>query len=281
MSYEIIYDKNFLKVEDEGVEKFVPFVLTGSNNCYDMYNRRSRSWWNWTYFTNGDGFATLETMLAKTQSERVEQMERERDEEYSDKSWGYYTALSFGGGCRATFGQYEGIFKTGCRKAVTVEQLLEYSGGYVSVSSGYYDSEKLEKFGKKPFSHSVKTSEELVAKYREAEKFLEGTDLAPRIELGGGEDVGKTIRRRLFKKPQAEKKRIEVDHCFVVKDFTNGNYIVKATRNGYSYSSYGKDYAKKFRLESEAKRYAKKLYGKYVGRTFVVEPIEKETHFYI
>ena len=281
MSYEIIYDKNFLKVEDEGVEKFVPFVLTGSNNCYDMYNRRSRSWWNWTYFTNGDGFATLETMLAKTQSERVEQMERERDEEYSDKSWGYYTALSFGGGCRATFGQYEGIFKTGCRKAVTVEQLLEYSGGYVSVSSGYYDSEKLEKFGKKPFSHSVKTSEELVAKYREAEKFLEGTDLAPRIELGGGEDVGKRIRGRLFKKPQAEKKRIEVDHCFVVKDFTNGNYIVKATRNGYSYSSYGKDYAKKFRLESEAKRYAKKLYGKYVGRTFVVEPIEKETHFYI
>ena len=233
------------------------------------------------FFTDGDGFATLEKMLEKTQSERKSKMESERDEEYSDKRWGYYTALSFGGGCKATFGQYEGIFKTGVKKAVTVEQLLEYSGGYVSVSSGYYDSEKLEKFGKKPFSHSVKTSEELVAKYREAEKFLEGTDIIPRIELNGGEDVGKRIRRRFFKKSQAEKKKLEVDHYFVVKDFTCGNYVVKATRNGYSYSRCGKDYAKQFRLESEAKRYAKKLYGKYVGRTFVVEPIEKETHFYI
>ena len=30
MSYEIIYDKQFIKVSED---KFVPMILTGSNNC--------------------------------------------------------------------------------------------------------------------------------------------------------------------------------------------------------------------------------------------------------
>ena len=281
MSYEIIYDKQFIKVEEKGIEKFCPIVLTGSNNCYDMNNRRARSWWNWDFFTNGDGFATLESMLEKTQSERKDQMERERDSEYSDKSWGYYTGLSFGGGCQATFGQYEGIFKTGAKKAVTVEQLNEAVGYGITVGVGYYSKEKVEKQGKEARSYLVKTSQELVEKYRELEKYLEGTDVKPQIRFDGYDDIAKRIRKKLFSKPQKEKVLVDVDFFYVVRDFEKDNYIIKSRRNGYTYAR-EKRGAKRFRLEREAKAYAKKLSRKYgnEGR-FVSEVVNTKTQFWI
>ncbi len=281
MSYEIIYDKNFIKVEEKGIEKFCPIVLTGSNNCYDMNNRRSRSWWNWDYFTNGDGFATLKSMLEKTQSERSEQMKRERDSEYSDKSWGNYTGLSFGGGCQATFGQYEGIFKTGAKKAVTVEQMIEVVGYGITVGVGYYSKEKVEKQGKEARSYSVKTSQELVEKYRELEKYLEGTDVKPQIQFNGHDSIAKRIRKRLFSKPAKEKVLVDVDFFYVVKDFQEDNYVTKARKNGYSYGR-TKGHGKQFRLESQAKAFAKKLSLKYgnEGR-FISELVNVKTSFYI
>ena len=39
MSYEIMYDKKFIKV-DNG---FIPLVLTGSNNCWSG-SKRARNW---------------------------------------------------------------------------------------------------------------------------------------------------------------------------------------------------------------------------------------------
>jgi len=40
MSYEIVYSKQFIKVES-GI---IPLILSGSNNCWDANNRRERSW---------------------------------------------------------------------------------------------------------------------------------------------------------------------------------------------------------------------------------------------
>lgn len=45
MSYAIVYAREFLKTNDD---RIIPLVLSGSNNCYEMYNgreRRERCWW--------------------------------------------------------------------------------------------------------------------------------------------------------------------------------------------------------------------------------------------
>jgi hypothetical protein len=300
MSYEIIYDKQFIKVEDKGVEKFCPIILTGSNNCYEnnggTRDRRARGWWNFTWITEGKGFATKEEMLKKADEERakkiadIEARNKRNDEEgrsewndeYSDKSWGYFTGMYINGNRSTSFGQYRGIFKTGCEKAITVEQLKEFYGS-VTVCVSYYDRKELEAIGKEAKSFNVTTSQELVEKYYELEEYLKDTKFSPRIELSLSERQPKYIRQRLFAREKKQHKTlIEVDHYFVVKDFSLDNYVVKSKRNGYSYSRYGKSYAKQFRLEREAKAYAKRLDKKYnqVGR-FVVEPVEESTRLYI
>ncbi len=45
MSYSIVYAREFLKTNDG---RIIPLVLSGCNNCYEMYNgreRRERCWW--------------------------------------------------------------------------------------------------------------------------------------------------------------------------------------------------------------------------------------------
>ena len=63
MSYEIIYDKNFIKVEQENKETvYCPMIYAGSNNCYEhSYNgreRRARDWSPFTHITKGKLLAT-------------------------------------------------------------------------------------------------------------------------------------------------------------------------------------------------------------------------------
>ena len=47
MSYEIIYDKQFIRMP----KGFIPMALAGSNNCYQTGSgnkmKRSRDWGNW------------------------------------------------------------------------------------------------------------------------------------------------------------------------------------------------------------------------------------------
>lgn len=64
MSYEIVYNKQFLKIDG----KIIPLVLHGSNNCYEsLYNGRQRRDRNWNPFYIGSNkqIALLETDLIK------------------------------------------------------------------------------------------------------------------------------------------------------------------------------------------------------------------------
>jgi hypothetical protein len=299
MSYELVYDKQFLKVEENGQEKFVPLILAGSNNCYEqgrgIRDRRVRSWWNFTWITDGDGFATLEQMVSKANGERERKIKEikernekniiegktEWNEEYSDESWGYYIGMYINGNRKTSFGNYVGIFKTGAKKAVTVEQLRELTCANVYIETSYYADKDLEKFGKKRVFVSVTTSEQLVEEYRKAEKYLEGTNVRPQISLSGGDEIGKRVRARLFSKQRVQKSPLQVDHYFVVKDFELDNYVVKSKRNGYSYS-YGKTYAKKFDKKSKAENYAKRLNKKYnSSNKFVVELVNEKEILYV
>jgi hypothetical protein len=303
MSYEIIYLKQFIRIPKEGGDLFVPMVYGGSNNCiqFDKSNRgrRERSWFALTYILQGKRFGTLAEMLsnAEAERERIIQQNKVRNEdyktkgqenycdEYSDKRWGYFTSLSFGGGCKSTFGQYKGLFITGCKKALTVEELKEF-GINVNIYSSIYSEEavaKLKAAGKQSIYYNVQTSAELIDKLNEYEEYLKDAPyVSLYITIDADERDMKRIRREKFPTKKGKPVYKEVEKFFVVKDVVNSNYIIKATRNGYRYTFHGAIWAKKFGLEKAAQRWAKSLNEKYRAiDKFVVEEINEKANVLI
>jgi hypothetical protein len=88
MSYEILYDKCFIKADD----KYLPMVLAGSNNCYQFdrsaRGRRVRSWFNLTYACPDDKrYATEAELLEHIEAEKKKMVENHGDE--AMENYGY------------------------------------------------------------------------------------------------------------------------------------------------------------------------------------------------
>jgi hypothetical protein len=293
MGYELVYDKNFIKVNDEGTEKFVPMIYGGSSNCFEFgrrgrNGRRSRSWFVYTNVTKNGFFETLDEMIASANRIKAGIIENNKEtlkkypdwEVYSDEQFGYFSGISFGGGCKSTFGQFIGLFKTGCRKALTVEELRDFGvyPRFHSCTFGKEETEKFEAAGKKHISHTVMTSAELVEKAKEFTEYLAGTDACLYLTIDADEHKMKRIRSTKF--PVAKKEPLNVSvlpEYFVVKDTLQHNYVLRFTRNGYRFSHAGRCYCKRFATEKEANRYVKKANERYgeEGR-FIAEKVLNE-----
>lgn len=293
MSYEIVYDRQFIKAEKEGKPVFFPMLLMGSNNCYEAGNRkRSRDWSNITYVLNDKRYGTLEEMLQNVEKERErviesckKNFEQYKEEwcKYSDERWGSHTSISFGGGCKSTFRQYRGLFITGCKKALTVEELKEFRVDVrICTGSFYYREEDLKKYkeaGKEEINCKVSTSKELMEKLEEFEEYLKDTPYVNLyVTIDAHENQMKWIRKTKFPKTKHPKELKTVDKFYVVKDTSNGNYVFKATKYGYNYSLNG-NCCKRFAKETDAKRFAKRMNDK-MFRTFVVEEVNETTQIY-
>jgi hypothetical protein len=301
MSYEIFYDKQFIKAEKEGKTVFFPMVYGGSNNCiqYDRSNRgrRSRSWFNFTYPLEGRRYGMLEEMLENVEAERLKYIEGNKEsnaryvaegkpewcDEYSDDRFGYYASLAIGGSTTrtTTFGMYKSIFVAGCKKALTVEELLE-KGINVSINSSIYSKEDTEKFkamGKEEFYFYPKTSEELMEKVEYFEEYIKDAPFVSMyVTIHASEYTMKNLRKRLY--PKTKKEAVNVNtlpEYYVIKDTIAYNYVIKLTGNGYKYSYNGKSNCKRIANKKEAERFAKKACDKYgeEGR-FIVETIINE-----
>ncbi len=291
MSYEIIYDKQFIKVPTETEIKYIPLFYMGSNNCTEIgpggRERRARSW------------SSLEFMFQKllvTQQDMIDMAYRERErlierskkdgwDDYDDKRFGYHASLSIGnaGNWNVSFKKYKNLYTNGCRKAMTVEQLNEHRIS-VSVYSGYlFDSEKekLKKLGKKERRDYAHTTKELLDLINEYKKYYKGTKVKTLVTIEAHDGQVAMARKQMFPKQKREKKQVIADKYYVVKDITQGNYVIKFTRYGYRYSYYGQSMAKKFLKESEAKRYAKKGNKKYNEEKFVVETVYEKKEFLV
>lgn len=279
MSYEIIYDKNFIKVEQKNKETvYCPMVYTGSNNCYEYYNgreRRERSWVPFTYIANGKLLATKEEMLTKMEEEK--QSLKDLNNEYRDKRFGYFTGLSIGGGCTATFGQYKGIVITGTKKSLTVEQCVE-NGIRISVRTGYdYKNEQLEEKGG-PHSIYVETTEEFLQAIEELKEYVKGTTVNVTVNISASENIMKWIRKRLFPKTKKEKTLKTVDNYFTIYLPDIGGYYAKGTKSGYKYSY--KPY-KKYETKKEAQKTVNRL-NKKRGESFAqVKQVDEKTQLYV
>jgi len=279
MSYEIIYDKQFVKVNDD---IFIPMILAGSNNCYEYSpsgkERRSRSWFNFSFLLNGAISGSIENMLDKQADVRANKIKQYPDE-YKDKDFGYYTGLSMGGGCKVTYGQYIGIVKTGCKKALTIEQLKEE---HITITISTYNSteteDKLKEVGLEAVRFTPQTTKELEDfLIKVAPKYSEkGIRLS--VDFNGVyESTTKRLRRKYFPKVKAEKQEVKSSIGYairVTKKSDNLDAYLYSYRGGtFRYSPY-KDGGKQFLMKKDAEALAKKRNARRSDCIHTVEQVE-------
>ena len=104
MSYEIVYSKQFIKVES-GI---IPLVLAGSSNCWDANNRRERSW---GVFFNGFAKRIMTTDEITQYIEKL--ATTSSTQEFFVK-----------GGKWITASELKAFFKSGIKNAKTIEQII-------------------------------------------------------------------------------------------------------------------------------------------------------------
>lgn len=285
MSYEIIYDKQFIKVQDNRgnttLERFIPMVLAGSNNCYEWSpsgkERRARSWFPWTLDVGlvGQEFEFLAYWERAKKDTIARNEARERDsyyEEYSDDRFGYWTAISVAskGTHRTTFKNITGIFTTGIKKALTIEQLAS-EGVDVIVKSGYITRDK----DITPFSRVVKNDAELFEALDECRKHLGDSGVDTTIDFGGmWDEKPKRLRKKFFtSEPRVKVPKIfDKTYKISVNDYS---YFVKETGRHMYHNYEGKLFTSKAKAE---KKLAQLLSKRYVNVEFKLvefnEPVE-------
>ncbi len=279
MSYEIIYDKQFVKLPNNN---YIPMIYAGSSNCYESSNRgngcgrRERSWFPTTSILDGYAFGTPELMLANVAKLRKDYLERERSEPVSetefDKNFGYYLGVYIRGSRCTTFGMYEGIYKTGIRKALTVEELVQHNA-FLNIHSYAYDEEKMKAAGLEPFCIYPKTGEEFIRVYEEkkAEFSAKGYDVYVSMDLD--ERQMKQIRKTYNSANPTKrvKKEVVVNEEYVFR-YPNHGYFVKGIRRGFKYSYYLSYQTLRVFNRAAAEKKLLKLNEKY-GKGFELEVV--------
>lgn len=277
MSYEIIYDKQFIKVKDS----YVPMVLSGSSNCYEYGNngkeRRSRSWFpfrlsNNLFINNEIAKRYWEDSCNDIVDRNIERFtDRKNFMDEVKSSFGYYTGIYINGNRKTTYGNINGIFKTGIEKALTIEQLKEVNVNVI-VKSGYISSDNKDI---KPFSKVVDNEDQFFDAVKECEEYLRNTKISTTVEFSGMyDDKPKYIRRKFFPKKPKQLVKTNTIHNIIT---SNGTYVYKSTRGGYNYT-YHKGSAKMYADINTAKAQAKRLSKRFPNTEFNVETtkLEKE-----
>ena len=241
MSYEIIYDKQFIKT----TKGFVPMVLSGSNNCYDVGNsnkmRRSRGWMRWNI---GKMICTEKELLDFTNTLRQILIDHNNSylkqypdwDVYDDKCFGYFSSISVGGGGtrKTTFGNFQGVFKMGVKNSLTIEELIE-NGISIKLFTSNYDVESNRLKGFEPINFYPKTTSEF-------EEFVEISKDYPiniYITYCGADEY--TIKRLKQKRSFKEPKIVEIKEAYVIQ-LHNGSFFHKFTKYGYKYSFHSHKY---------------------------------------
>lgn len=278
MSYEIIYNKQFIKVSEK---EFIPVILAGSNNCYETSGRgakRARSWENWRSVLGGKIIGTLEEMVQYCENYRKELIERNKQtleeypdwDEYSDNSWGWYSSVAIGRSTsKTTYGMFKGIFITGCKQAMTVEELKENGIGVV-VKNGYinFNDKETERISMYP-----KTTEELLSNINELTEIYKDKNVNVLVTYFTSDERIKEIQKRRNRLNKQERVKIKqiITEYFTIR-IPNYGYYIKGTKRGFRYTYYHSYQEKRFYTEKSANKFCEQLKLKYT-HDFTVEKV--------
>ena len=289
MSYDIIYNKQFVKIRK--TREVIPMLLAGSSNCFEIgfkrrNGRRVRSWDSLRYY-NGKGKVSEkpDVILRKLDAELNRYIREQRKREDGGKPahvkqhFGYYAAIVVGSGrCYGTsWPLYRSQFVNGIRNAKTIEELNELG---VNLYISHY-SYKEESPNGKPASVDITTEQEY---FTEMKKWREwGANNSKSFNLSFHPSNTDRVLERLRaskRKPPREKTRVEQDHYFVLTDGYNN--LVKYTSRGYRYS-YSNTGGKQFRLEKDAEKYRHQLVQnkRYKADIWKVKRIDRPSSFLV
>lgn len=276
MSSSIFYRKQFIKIDDN---TYLPIIEMGSSNCYDMDNRRSRSWSNAQFSFMKDIFVHADQINEQLDGflKKIVDGHPSVPQEQVKKQFGWYTAFMVGGysTSKTTFSMFKSIFTAGIKNAMTVEELVK-EGVSVKIHEGYRSSRELSPEGLR--AEYPKTSQELSDLIQVFHNHYKDSEMGFYVDFGSGIDRmldRKKGNNKLQKK--TEKKR--QDFAFVLKD-KDYNFFGKKLKWGYKY--YGMSYwAKKFKSQAQAESYLKKLNELefYLDKSFKVEQIQGDFYF--
>ena len=263
MSYDIIYDRQFVQLDENN---YIPMLKSGSNNCYKYtYNgkeRRVREWHSFNYLCEGFLYSTENQMLERMYADR--QTYLDRGEDYDDSRYGWFAALALVGKHTSdfTFRQYTNIVKLGVKKSLTLDELSEVG---VSVVLNRWE---------KGIAKRVKT----ITNFEDIENQPSGNYFITFEGIWESRDGKRSNLKDAisFKYPKniKEKTVVEQDHYFTI--LIGGNYFAKGTKYGYKYSSTYPQ--KKYRSEKEAQTAINRLSKKTKG-DWTIERIDSHYSF--
>lgn len=274
MSYDILYDKQFIKLEKTGT--FIPMTIAGSSNCYEAgrdgrYNKRERSWGTGgsLFLPNGKVHGTEQEMLNHVKSIRDSYANRENEDGYDDSRLGYYMCISSGGSFnKFSYGKYKGWVTTGCRKALTLDQLAKH-GHYLRIYVYAYKSEELKAAtGQESINYSAQNEEMFWHWLEKAQKLVEGTNYQVSLTFAYMEEEDCRLFRKFYF-PTESKTPKNPDDGYAVKMVGYG-FIKKLTARSVLYSWSG-DIPKVYATYKQAEQMTKRFMRKFGINTYSLE----------
>lgn len=160
MSYQIIYDQQFIKVNDYQV---LPLLCQGSSNSYELNNKKRTRDWSNTFAHNPTGLIIdnsdlIDNVIALSDNYK------KNNPEYTDKSFGYYQGVATykNSTHKTTFGMYLNIYAKGIKGAKTIEDLRR-DDVKVTMYISKYSHEKILKANKEILSDiTFKSTEHMI-----------------------------------------------------------------------------------------------------------------------
>lgn len=289
MSYDIIYNRQFIKVDDNHV---IPFLELGSNNTYEAYGtgrKRARSWGNSYGFTNSKLIVNNDDLLNeidKFEIETIERCKRNTQEygegwEYDPKRFGYHVGITFYGKKTrdVTFSAFKSYYKNGIKEAMTIEELWENDVRITLHVYRWKDEDITNKGLEIKPDVTFTSTQHMIDTIKEYENYY-GNNSTLYLHCNGGwliERMKKRINQSKINE-RKEKKRVVVNEFYVLRCNDNGGYFIRNTARGYKYSYFLGSSAKKFISEQEALKHKKRMRN---GDLFTVEKREGETTFLV
>jgi len=275
MSYQIYYDRQFIKINDK---EFIPITLDGANNCteFDYFTGREKRERNLRL----NRYFAKDIITTQKELEQVIEDMRKRYqnnyENYSDDRFCSFASTQLNGR-GVSYNAFKSYYIGGIKTAKTVEELKKY---YMNVNIyvyGGYSNEYYEKYNKTDMSMTVETTEELIKSIDKLKEYYKNTPITFSVAIDGNENSLKLMRQseRVVK----EKKRVETDHFFTVS-MAGFGYVSKCTRRGIKYSPYSTG-GKKYRTEKEVLKRVKHLKKRYSQREFTPVKVDEPTTFLV
>jgi hypothetical protein len=263
MSYDILYKAGTLKLEDN---KYLLVELSGSNNVIDYDGKRSRDWWVRPKTFNSDSYFIFSKEDIFNHCEHIRNEAIKNYESYTDKHFGWYTAISLYGKSTGTttYGNYVGFYKKALDKySMPIEEYFDKGGSITIEISNSWSITKIQEL-KMPLLKpiTVKTKEDFYKAYNLYHNLYNDKFFQVTISYYILENLINRVDRQ-SKLENSNKRRYPKDTGIDINDFYtlefDLGYLVKKTKNGMSYATYLNSKVKKFKSEKEATKFLNSL----------------------